>query len=113
MALPPPAWSDDLPRITELLRLAVARLRASNRRLRTALALAGPAPAPVSWHDRDELRLARAIAGLSQRELAAALCYSRSFIAEAECGRRRVPARLAAWAQQTVAAAEWRAGAGR
>jgi DNA-binding transcriptional regulator YiaG len=45
-----------------------------------------------------EVRRARALAGLSQRELSALLALSRGVVADTETGRRQAPGRLARWA---------------
>ena len=104
--------ADELERGVRGLRAGAAALRRSNRRLFDALAVADArAPAPPAGADGPLVRRARAMAGLSQRELARVLHYSRSALAEAECGRRRVPERVAAWARRIAGAKTGPAGA--
>lgn len=45
-----------------------------------------------------QVRLARALVGLSQREVSALLALSRGVVADSETGRRQAPGRLARWA---------------
>jgi DNA-binding transcriptional regulator YiaG len=45
-----------------------------------------------------QVRLARALVGLSQREVSALLALSRGVVADTETGRRQAPGRLARWA---------------
>lgn len=46
----------------------------------------------------EEVRRARALVGLSQREVSARLALSRGVVADTETGRRQAPGRLARWA---------------
>ena len=62
------------------------------------------APAPVGGAAPREVRLARTVAAVSQRELAAQLGVHRSSIAEAERGARTASPRLTAWTQGVLRA---------
>ena len=62
------------------------------------------APAPVGGAAPREVRLARTVAAVSQRELAARLGVHRSSIAEAERGVRTASPRLMAWTQGVLGA---------
>jgi hypothetical protein len=70
------------------------RVAAAGGALRVPDSPAGKGP-PCSG---EAVRRARALVGLSQREVSALLALSRGVVAEAERGRRRAPGRLARWA---------------
>jgi ribosome-binding protein aMBF1 (putative translation factor) len=61
-------------------------------------------PPELAGIDGGALRRARAVARLSQRDLAAALDLSRSVLADAEQGRRSVPERVAWWVYRVLRA---------
>ena len=55
-------------------------------------------PTPEKQREGARLRAARIVSRVSQRDLAVAFPYSRSFIAECERGLRPVPEDLQRWA---------------
>ena len=59
-------------------------------------------PEPASGVTAEELRLARTLAGLSQRQLADRLGFGRGLVADAELKRRSVPQSMGTWARSVL-----------
>jgi DNA-binding XRE family transcriptional regulator len=92
-----PAWDGEdyhirLHRFATEIRGAARRFRRSTSREDA------PRTRPPSAVTPEQLKAARALAGLKQWELAARVGLSRSQVAEAESGRRYVNTRLGEWA---------------
>lgn len=86
--------ADDLERFARRIRAATAELRRETARAQARAA------------DAAALRRARAVTGLSQRELASELGWNRSALAESEGGLRPMPERIARWVQRTIGRAQ-------
>jgi len=106
LGTPPPAPDPQLQEARDLIRRAAQALRRPVSVWRPP-PLRAPASRPpeLARIDGAALCRARAVARISQRDLAAELDYSRSVVAEAERGRRSVPERLAWWAYRVLHAA--------
>jgi DNA-binding XRE family transcriptional regulator len=91
-------------RLNRFARETRHRIALRQRLFPKAVLAANSEPAPAAGVAPREVRLARTVAAVSQRELASRLGVHRSSIAEAERGTRTASARLTAWTQGVLRA---------
>lgn len=108
LGTPRPPRDRQLEEALDLVRRTAAALRQSARQ-RGLIITPTPkrvVPPELAGIDGEAIVRARKLKGLSQRDLAPLVGYTRSGLAEMERGRRSVPEAVARWAYEVLSPAE-------